>query len=256
MGSTSRGGAPTPGDHGQRSGGGNKGGPSRSGAAGGSVRPGGAPTPGDHGQGPSKSNTAAARPGGAPTPGDHGQGPSGDVAAQQASYRNELMKQGRMAEYNTAGAISRGELPGYEPGATPYVGAPSLGQVLGTLLGAAAGIAFPGAGLVNSAPDIMDAVEGGNANGIPTGGMIGRGIDAVTGGVPGKQTGWSTDRFHGVPGGVSANGGAVNGGPLAGNTAGGIQRSDQNDNAAPISEALRTILSQAGVWPPVKPSAI
>jgi translation initiation factor IF-2 len=235
-----RGGAPTPGDHGQKSGGSNNGGPSRSGAAGGSaVRPGGAPTPGNHGQ---KSSGGAVRPGGAPRPGDHGQ-------VADNNLQNGKVATGR-------DNLPSNVTPRNEPkpaGAVDFIGDPSLGQALGTLLGAAAGLAVPGASIVNGAGDLL---SGGDFSTPTSGGFIGRGFDAMTGGVPGKPTGWSVDRFHGVPGGVSANGGAVNGGPMLPNRSGTVERTAQGSDDAPLAASLRTILSQAGVWPPVKPSAV
>lgn len=144
-------------------------------------------------------------------------------------------------------------------GATPYISDPSLGQVMGEIISAALSAVVPGAGVANSvAGSVADGTVG-DFSAISRGGIIGQGIDAVTGGVPGQQTGWSPDRYRGAPSmnGIGGSGGAVNGGPgpIAANRVGTVER-EGTSGGTPVSEALRVILSQAGVWPPVKASAV
>jgi hypothetical protein len=244
-----RGGAPRPGDHGQKSGGSNNGGPARSGAAGGgATRPGGAPRPGNHGQASSPASTEREYRGGAPRPGDRGQVPA-DAPSKKGN-------QDRVASGSEN--LPTGVTPLNQPkpmGATPFVSDPSLGQVMGEIISAALSTVVPGAGVANSVAGSVAGGTLGDFSAISRGGIIGQGIDAVTGGVPGQQTGWSADRNHGVPGPIGGTGGAVNGGPIGPVHAGRVER-DGTSGGTPVSEALRVILSQAGVWPPVKASAV
>jgi hypothetical protein len=140
-------------------------------------------------------------------------------------------------------SLPKGVTPLSQPkplGAVPYVGEPSLGQVLGTLLGTIAGFAVPGAGVINSLPDIVE----GDTAAVPTGGFIGRGIDVASGSVPGKQTGWYQTPERAPIGGEKI--------PIA--SSGRIVRDD--DQASPLADSLRQVLSSAGSWPPVKVKAI
>jgi len=70
-------------------------------------------------------------------------------------------------------------------GAVPFIGSPSLGQILGTTISAL----VPGGGLLNNAPDIAR----GKFSTQTSGGLLGEGIDSLTGQKPGPQTGWSAD---------------------------------------------------------------
>jgi hypothetical protein len=70
-------------------------------------------------------------------------------------------------------------------GATQYYGSSSLGQILGTMASAL----VPGGSIANNAPSIAK----GKFNTQNTGGLLGEGIDSLTGEKPGVQTGWSAD---------------------------------------------------------------
>lgn len=84
----------------------------------------------------------------------------------------------------------------YTPGAVPNVPDASLGQIAGMFTSAVPG------GLLNSVPDAVDAVSGGNVNSVGTGGAVGRMIDSMTGEKPGEQNGWASDRDHGIANGI------------------------------------------------------
>jgi hypothetical protein len=84
--------------------------------------------------------------------------------------------------------LPRGVTPMSQPapmGATQYYGDPSFGQILGTVAPAF----VPGGGILNNAPSIAK----GKINPQNTGGLLGEGIDSLTGEKPGIQTGWSED---------------------------------------------------------------
>jgi hypothetical protein len=73
----------------------------------------------------------------------------------------------------------------YTPGAVAYYGDSSWGQVIGTV----APTLVPGGGLLNNAPSIVK----GKFDTQNTGGLLGEGIDSLTGQKPGVQTGWAED---------------------------------------------------------------
>lgn len=136
--------------------------------------------------------------------------------------------------------------PVYVPGDVPSVPNASLGQIIGTLMGA-----LPG-GLLNSAPDVMDGVEAGNFNGVPKGGVVGRAIDTTFGGTPGKQEGWANPD-------PNANGRTRRAGvtddlnPIMTAAQRGRVRND-GDNIPDLGSTLTQVLSAPGVWPPVRAS--
>lgn len=138
----------------------------------------------------------------------------------------------------------------YQPGDVPSVPNASLGQVIGTMLGNLLGMAVPGAGVVNSAPDIADGVENGNAGNIGTGGFIGRAVDDVLGGTPAKMaSGWSNPDPNAV-GRQRRNDGNIQ--PVTSAARGRVN--DEANGEPDLAGTLTQVLSAPGVWPPVRAS--
>jgi hypothetical protein len=156
-------------------------------------------------------------------------------------------------EYNSPSKKVEAEKP-YTPGAVPNVPQASLGQIIGALMNA-----LPG-GMLNQAGEAVDGVTEGDFSGVSKGGFVGSAIDGMTGEEPGKQEGWSPDRYRGNDslGGVGGSGGPVGESPIRPLQTGGPGHvfNEGEENEASLAGALKRIISQPGAWPPVRPSAV
>jgi hypothetical protein len=112
----------------------------------------------------------------------------GGTREEKASYRNELMKAGKMRAYRLQGEIDSGQQPGYTPGAVPsYPDADLLTVVEKIGLPAALALA-PGANLLLSGATAAKAALEGDVTKTTT----------LFGGDPGEQLGWAPDRSKGA----------------------------------------------------------
>lgn len=126
-------------------------------------------------------------------------------------------------------------------GATPYIADPSLGQVFGSLMNLA-----PYAGTMNTVGGIANNLMNGGLDfgKVYDGGAVGQMIDKMRGVTPGPVTGASNPNLNGNQ---TSRGSIV---PMAAG-AGRVQ----NDGTPSLADAFNTIISQPGVWPPVRASA-